>query len=213
MMIIKYFKIILFLLLWNVFSLAYAETNPSQDLIQYLNSLETMQANFTQIVYDNHGKAVQQSSGKIFLKRPGQFRWEVKNPIPQLIVANQSRLWIYDIDLEQVTVRLLKNTADVPALLLSKNVDLNRDYAIQELAPNKNLRWFQLTPKNQDSAFKSIKLGFLNGKIQQMKLQDHLGHTTAIQFSHLKINQGISSELFHLKIPSHADVIDETKSI
>src|SRR6516162_4318453 len=90
----------------------------SADLSNQLNAIKTLRANFAQTVYDNKGKAVQRSYGHIALQRPGKFRWEVIKPIPQLIIANSQRLWIYDPDLQQVMIRSLHVAAgETPALL------------------------------------------------------------------------------------------------
>src|SRR5437660_1200886 len=85
--------------------------NPSDDLIQLLNNIHTMQATFKQTVLDTKGKILSRSEGKMSLQRPGQFRWDVLRPNRQLIVTNGQKIWIYDVDLEQVTVRYLTHEA------------------------------------------------------------------------------------------------------
>lgn len=172
-----------------------------------------MQADFTQNVNDNRGKVIQKSYGRMAMQRPGKFRWQVTKPIPQLIIANQSRLWIYDPDLEQVTIRSLTRVAgETPALLLS-HVDgqLNNDFSIAS-APNSSAKmlWFTLTPKKSDSTFATVEMAFLNKQIQVMRLKDHLGHTTLIQFKNIKTNLNLSASLFTFKAPKNVDVIDET---
>lgn len=99
-----------------------------------LNNVHAMRADFVQTIYDNRNKAIQQSSGHMALSRPGKFRWEVVKPIPQLIIANGSRLWVYDKDLEQVTIRVLQEGAgDAPALLLSHvNTQIGKDFTVSE---------------------------------------------------------------------------------
>lgn len=194
------------------FSAAFASS--SQDLGALLNTLHTMKADFTQTVYDNRGKVIQTSYGRMALQRPGKFRWEITKPMPQLIVANETRLWIYDRDLEQVTIRALHQAAgDSPAELLShENATIDKDYAVAML-PNKsaNTKAFSLAPRSQDSMLESIQMIFLNGQLSEMRLQDHLGHTTKIQFQHTQMNTSLSSSLFVFNTPPHVDVIDETK--
>ena len=167
------------LMLFSVSLMAHA--TPTEDLANRLNAVQTMRANFTQVVYDNRNKAVLTSYGRMSMQRPGKFRWEVTKPIPQLIVANASRLWIYDPDLEQVTVRSLKHAAgETPALLLSHvNMSLDNEYKVTQL-PNKSAGGvsFSLVPKSQDSVFASIQLSFINNRVKEMRLQDHLGHVT-----------------------------------
>jgi outer membrane lipoprotein carrier protein len=186
----------------------------AESLPDLLNNVRTMKSSFVQTVYDNKNKPIQQSYGTMAMKRPGLFRWDVKKPIPQLIVANQTRLWIYDPDLEQVTVRSLKKAAgDTPALLLSHvSGVLEKNYTVQVSPKNTSQsKWFTLTPRGADSMFASIKLGFVNNEISEMRLQDHLGHQTRIQFKNSQENIAIPDNLFVFKAPRGVDVIDETR--
>lgn len=202
------------ILLVFIFVSAHAASS-SPDLITLLDSVKTMEADFSQTIYDNNGKGVQTSYGRMALQRPGKFRWEVTKPIPQLIIANESRLWIYDPDLQQVTIRLLgKGSGGTPALLLSHvNLNLDKDFSVKPLAKKRlDGSWFILVPKQEDSMFAFIEMGFIDKQIREMRLQDHLGHTTLIKFSKISINQSLSATtLFTLNIPANADVIDETR--
>ena len=186
----------------------------STDLTTILGNIHTMRADFTQTILDNRGKVAQKSVGKMALQRPGKFRWEVTKPIPQLIIANQTKLWIYDPDLEQVTIRSLKQAAgDTPAVLLSHNdQSIDADYQITEL-PQKSVRmkWFVLVPRAADSMFASIKMGFQNQKIEEMRLEDHIGHTTIIEFKKNQTNASVPDSLFVFKAAPNVDVIDETR--
>src|SRR5690606_15008063 len=142
--------------------------NDKTGLLSLLNAVTSMQANFTQVIYDNHGQVVQKAFGRMSLQRPGKFRWEVTKPIPQIIIANEQKLWIYDPDLEQVTIRALGNTqSETPALLLSHVDSRLADKFVFSTLPNAQpgWRWYQLTPKQQDSMFAWIKMGFQQGKI------------------------------------------------
>lgn len=184
-------------------------------LLPLLNQVNSMKADFTQTVYDNTGHSVTQSFGTLALSRPGKFRWDIKKPMPQLIIANQSRLWIYDPDLEQVTIRSFETaSSDTPALLLSHpDEQLDRDYTVTNIQKkHSNLQWFSLKPKNQDNLFADVQLGFDQGSIHEMRLVDHLGHTTQIEFTHIKTNMPLAASLFIFKSPGpQVDVIDETK--
>lgn len=173
-----------------------------------------MKANITQSVYDNRGKVVQQSFGKMALQRPGKFRWEVTKPIPQIVIANGTRLWVYDPDLEQVSIRALQGAAgDTPALLLSREKNsLEEDFKITTiLKGGASWKWFSLVPKNQDNMFAAVQLGFMNNQFSEMRLQDHLGHETRIQFKDIQMNINLPASLFNFKPPRGVDVIDETR--
>ena len=194
-------------------SIAHAQT-PAEELSTLLNSIHTMRATITQTVYDNHGKAIQQSFGRMALQRPGKFRWEITKPIPQIVIANGSRLWIYDPDLEQVTIRGLQRAAgDTPALLLSHNDNnIEKDFTVKSVPKSSpDSRWFMLVPKDNDNMFASVQMGFLKNEINEMRLQDHLGHITRIQFKNAQMNASLAPSLFNFKPPANVDVIDETR--
>lgn len=208
----KTFLTIITLLIAMSWHFAYA--TPSSDLAALLNGVKTMHSNFVQTIQDNHGKSIQKSYGQMDLSRPGKFRWEVKKPVPQVVIANGEKIWIYDPDLQQVTIKILQHGAgETPALLLSHvNDTLDNDFRVTQTNGNQaGLNWYALAPMKKDSMFKAIEMGFANGHIAQMKLQDHLGHTTLIQFNNPTINAGLSASLFTFKARSGVDVIDETR--
>jgi len=204
----------LFLGLWVfLFSLgSFAEGTEAQELLEVLSPIRSLQADFVQTILDAKGKAVQKSEGKLQLLRPGQFRWDVLRPIPQLIIANSTRIWIYDPDLEQVVVRpVAKEIGKTPAFLLSNvNTAINNDFIVRRMQAPQHWQWFSLTPRTKDSMFNVIQLGFLNSEIKEMRMQDNLGHHTIIQFRHVKQNVAISSSAFRFHAPANVDVIDET---
>jgi outer membrane lipoprotein carrier protein len=204
-------RIVLGLIFSLLVTVSYAAE--SDDLDAMLNAVRNMQADFTQTIFDNKGKAVQQSFGSMAFQRPGQFRWQVKKPIPQLIIANKTKLWVYDPDLEQVTIRALSSGAgETPALLLSHDSNsFDEDFHIQSMPAKKGLTWFKLTPKQSDNMFEFVEMGFSNNQINQMRLQDHLGHTTLIEFKNIKTNSEMSPGKFSFNPPANTDVIDETK--
>ena len=201
------FKIILYFSCLCVFMPSYAQT-PGASLEQLLQNIDTYQADFVQTVMDD-SKLVQQSSGKFFLLRPGKFRWDVQSPNRQLLIAKDKRLWIYDPDLEQVTVQKVSKAAGAtPALLLSGDLQtLNRDFTI--LAINKrNQQGFELTPKNFNEHFKTAQLYFNHAQLQEMSLEDQLGHITKILFKHIQVNQGLDAKLFNFIPPKGVDIIN-----
>lgn len=206
-------KIIKICLLF-IFTMTTACATPAEDLSGLLNGITSMKANFTQTVYDNRNKPVQTSYGKMALQRPGKFRWEVTKPIPQLIIANETKLWVYDPDLEQVTIRPLKQaTGDAPALFLShSNVSLDKDYTINPIQKsNDKARWFSLVSKSPDSMFASVQMSFDGSEIKEMDMQDHLGHLTRVKFTNIETNIHLSTAQFVFKSKPGIDVIDETR--
>lgn len=193
---------------------SYAADNASTDLSTLLTHLNAMKADFTQTITDKNAKQIQHSVGHMVMQRPGKFRWEVKKPSTQLVITDGKKIWIYEPDLEQVTIRkLTKEVGESPAMLLTNpNVTLEKDYKVENIKPStKDLQWFSLIPKNQNSMFAKIKLGFNKNEIREMELQDHIGHTTSIAFYNINTNPSLASTLFSFKPPRHVDVIDETR--
>ncbi|MBV8802295.1 MAG: outer membrane lipoprotein chaperone LolA [Gammaproteobacteria bacterium] len=199
--------------LWQLNAYAIDETAILM-LNQLLGQTMTMSADFTQTITDKTNKPLQKATGKMALQRPGKLRWEALKPISQLVVANGEKLWIYDPDLEQVTIRFIsKEMGETPALLLSNTEDtLAKNFIVRQGKDTRTgMLWFVLTPKSKNSMLSAIKLGFDENKIQAMFLEDHLGHTTLIEFNHVIINQTLPSSLFKFKLPANVDVIDETQ--
>lgn len=204
-------KKILLSVIPSIFLFFHSNTDASPattQLTQLLIAIQTLQADFTQTI------ANQKSVGHIILQQPGKFRWEVKKPIAQLIITDNKRLWIYDPDLEQVTIRSLNTEiGETPAFLLSHpSSALEKNFQVKSIQNKGSLQWFILTPKNKNSLFAFIKIGFLKNQIREMDLQDHLGHNTVIEFYNIILNHPVSASLFTFKIPRHVDVIDETHS-
>lgn len=185
----------------------------ASELTDLLNQMQSMRASFKQIIYDNGGKAIQQSSGTMALNRPGKFRWQVTEPMPQTIIANNGRLWVYDPDLQQVVIRSLQTEAgEAPALLLSnQNATFDTNYSISNLPAEQGLKWFLLKPKQKDNMFSEVKLAFAGSQLKEMVLADQIGHITRMQFTKIEMNVNLPASLFIFKAPSGTDVIDETK--
>ena len=185
-----------------------SSSNPATtQLTQLLAAIQTLQADFTQTISN------QKSVGHIILQQPGKFRWEVKKPVAQVIVTDNKRLWIYDPDLEQVIIRSLNTEiGETPAFLLSHpSSALEKNFQVKTIKNSGSLQWFVLIPKNKNSLFAFIKMGFLKNQLREMDLQDHLGHNTVIEFYNSLLNYPISASLFTFKPPRHVDVIDETR--
>jgi outer membrane lipoprotein carrier protein len=141
--------------------------------------------------------------------KPGKFYWYTKNPTEQKIVANGDKVWIYDIDLEQATLKTIDNSSDsAPALLLSGSVDkLKEKYTITYITKGALKGWYRLLPKNKDSDFQEISMHFTNNALDKMSIKDNLAETTSLSFTNVKINGTVSPKLFTLTFPKNVDVI------
>jgi outer membrane lipoprotein carrier protein len=207
-------KITLSVLSFLFCTTSYAQ--PADDLSNLLLNIHTMQADFNQAVKDKSAHSISQSQGHMALQRPGKFRWQVVSPTAQLIIANGKRLWIYDPDLEQVTIQTVHaGTGKAPALLLSdQNLTLSHDYDIKTapaLSQIAGLKIFELTPVDKEDPLDKIKLTFIGQQIKEMQLQDRLGHNTVITFNNVVMDKPVPDKLFTFSPPPNVDVIDETK--
>ena len=177
-------------------------------LNDFFTKVTTMQANFTQEIRDDKGKLRQTSHGKVALHRPGRFRWEYTNPDKHLIVADGGSVWIYDEDLDQVTVKSMKSTlASAPVGLLLNKQPVNKQFQVQQMKSNGRLDWFHLVPHKKDSDFISMDVGIDQNGIQEMVLQDKFGQETSIHMSNVKLDPKVNDQLFKFKPPAGADII------
>ena len=175
-----------------------------------LNQTTTAKARFAQVVLDKNRKTLQQSSGTMEFARPGRFRWEYQKPYQQTIVGDGQRLWIYDKDLNQVTVRKLDRALGAsPAALLAGSNEVEKNYALKAAGTEGGLDWLDAIPRTQDTAFESIRLGLSNSGLEAMELRDQFGQTTIIKFSDLQRNVKLSPDSFKFTPPQGADVISE----
>jgi outer membrane lipoprotein carrier protein len=175
-----------------------------------LNQAETLTGRFSQLSLDGSGTQLQETSGELTLKRPGQFRWHTDAPMEQLLVSNGKKVWLYDPDLEQVTIQELdQRLTHTPALLLSGDVStISENFEVSHKEAGEVVD-FTLKPKAKDTLFDNLRLSFRNGVINDMQLIDSVGQRTNILFMGVKMNQPLKADLFTFKIPEGADVISE----
>ena len=175
-----------------------------------LNQTTTARGRFAQTVVDKNQKTIQQATGTMEFARPGRFRWEYNKPYEQTIVGDGSRLWVYDKDLNQVTVRKLDRALGAsPAALLAGSNEIEKIYNLKAAGSDGGLDWLEAVPRTQDTAFGSIRLGLGKAGLETMELKDQFGQTTVIKFSDVQRNVKIPPESFKFTPPKGADVISE----
>jgi outer membrane lipoprotein carrier protein len=180
----------------------------------YLAKLSTFEANFTQTVRDRDGRIAEHATGTFALSRPDRFRWEYRYPYELTIVADGKRLWLYDHDLEQVTVRTLESgLGATPALLLSGAGKVSDSFTSAGIKTDARWTWYQLQPKEPSADFEQVSLAFDDrGRLAGMQLQDKLGQVTAIDFSDVEVNSKLDASLFEFTPPKGVDVIGESQA-
>ena len=169
-----------------VFLSPWAQAGAIDQLHRFLESTRTLRAEFAQIVIAKNGRKPQQSSGIVSISRPGKLRWEILKPYPQLVVGDGEKIWIYDQELQQVTVRKAGQAiSGSPAALLAGNNDLEKNFTLKEAGEAEGMNWVEATPKAGDSGFEKVRLGFAGANLKAMELQDSFGQTTHVSFSKL----------------------------
>jgi len=175
-----------------------------------LNQTTTAKGRFAQVVTDKNQKMIQQATGTMEFSRPGRFRWEYNKPYEQTIVGDGSRLWIYDKDLNQVTVRKLDRALGAsPAALLAGSNEIEKIYNLKVAGSEAGLDWLEAVPRAQDTAFERIRLGLGKSGLEVMELRDQFGQTTVIKFSDVQRNVKLPPENFKFTPPKGADVINQ----
>lgn len=199
------------LVLCTALSSGAALAGARDDLKSFSTGLKGLDGTFTQQVYDASGKLKETSSGRVAMSAPRLFRWEYTKPYPQLIVADGKKVWVYDPDLEQVSVReqgIEEQNSPLSALIDPSKLD--KQFNVRESGVANGLRWLLLTPKSAgDASFQSAKLGFSDKGLTRMEVVDAVDQRTRIDFSGWKRNPSFSGGTFKYSPGKGVDVIGE----
>jgi outer membrane lipoprotein carrier protein len=184
-----------------------------QKVESFLQGLEGLQAQFKQTLTDRSGQPTEEASGTLAISRPDRFRWDYREPYSQVIVSDGARIWIYDSDLEQVTVRKLDETLSAtPAMLLSGRSNLSDNFNVTQTSQEGSVEWVRMEPRRDDTDFKWVRLGFEGAVLKYMQLADKLGQTTSLEFSKVERNPPLDPSRFTFTVPPGADVIGDASS-
>lgn len=181
------------------------------NLKSFTSGLKGLDGQFTQQVYDTRGKLKETSSGRVALSAPRLFRWEYAKPYPQLIVADGKKVWVYDPDLQQVTVRGQgSEEQNSPLSTLIDPAKLDQQFNVTESGSADGLQWLTLTPKSEgDASFQSARLGFDGGGLTRMEVLDAAGQSTKISFSGWKRNPAFAAGTFKYVPTKGVDVVGD----
>ena len=183
-----------------------ADNNP---LTKYLQGLDTFSAGFEQILYNVFGEEMEKSIGVVYLKQPGKFHWAYWEPFSQFLISNGVTLWVYDEDLQQVIIsNISQSIEDTPASILSGDVDINEHYVFIDGGETDGIKWMELTPRDIQSQYRAINLGFRGDELVSMLLFDNLENKTQINFLDSKRKCNAELYLFDFVPPEGVDVID-----
>ncbi len=185
-------------------------------LKRFVEGAQTVSASFEQVQRDERGATTQTTSGRMWLSRPrasggdaGRFRWSYEKPYAQLMVCDGEKIWMYDPDLAQVTVRPAEAAlAGTPAQLLSRRGTLSDEFTIEDAGMKGDVHVVRLVPKASDADFKSIELGLRGSAPVQMTFHDQLGGTSEVRFSDVQVNGKIEEAQFRFKPPKGVEVVE-----
>ncbi len=187
-----------------------AQAGAIEKLKSFIASTHSAQSDFTQIVQDQNGKRIQSASGVMQFQRPGKFRWTYQKPYEQIIVGDGAKFWLYDKDLNQVTVKKLDAAlGSSPAALLAGSNEIESGFKLTDTGTRDGLEWLKATPKGQDSSFSAVLMGFDASGLVVMELNDTFGHKTALRFSTMQRNPKFPAQQFQFTPPAGADVISD----
>jgi outer membrane lipoprotein carrier protein len=209
-------KLLVALAVYSVTTPVLADTTEQarQLLRDFLGAADSYTAVFDQQHIDDEGKLLEKSNGEFWLQRPGRFRWSYLAPLERLIISDANRIWLYDPDLDQVTVRNADGALDqTPAGLLVSGEELLDAYDISLGETSSSLQMVKLVPlrgQGGQSDFLLIELGLRDNILQRLVLQDRFGQQTRIDFYDTRLNPSLDEDLFTFEVPAGIDVIDQT---
>ncbi len=198
---------ILILALWAVSLSAYA--SGLDQLKAFLSETKTARGSFVQTVTAKSGRKPQQSQGFFAISRPGKFRWSYEQPYKQLLVSDGDKLWSYDPDLKQVTVKKLGQAIGASPAALLAGESLEANFVLKDAGAVEGLEFIEAVPKAQDSTFERLRIGFKDRLPRVMEVHDNFGQTTLLYLNQFETNVAMPPALFHFSPPKGADVVGE----
>lgn len=200
-------SIVIGLLLVSTAALA---DNGLAQLDEFVRSTQSAEGEFEQTVLSRSGRKPQQASGKFAYSRPGRFHWEYGQPYRQVLIGDGNKLWTWDPDLNQVTVREIGDAlGSTPAAILFGSEALDQRFELRDAGEADGLAWVEATPKQTESGFEALRLGLRGGQLRRMEMRDSFGQMTVIDFVRLQGNPQLSADRFSFTPPAGADVIGD----
>ncbi|WP_228720785.1 outer membrane lipoprotein chaperone LolA [Nitrogeniibacter mangrovi] len=180
-------------------------------LKQFVARTHAAKGSFVQSIYRANGGRGEQSSGDFVFERPNRFRWHYREPYPQVLVGDGEKLWSYDPELAQVTVKRMGDAlGSTPAAILAGNTDLDATFTLDDGGEANGLTWAVATPKATDSSFARMKLGFDGSRLVGMEIRDNFGQITILKFTAFETNPTIDPAVFTFTPPAGVDVVGDS---
>ncbi|MDX2503007.1 MAG: outer membrane lipoprotein chaperone LolA [Gammaproteobacteria bacterium] len=204
------FQLLVFIITFCVANMLQAAEQANNTLDQFYQRTQSMQADFQQTIHSTQGKALEQSQGQLIFSRPDKFILEYKTPAEQKYISNGQNIWIYDVELEQVSIKSIdEGIGDSPALLLSGNSNVYKYYQVDDVivGNSDDYQWVQLVAREPEMTFERVLLAFKDNTLMQMRMYDSFGQITELKFANTQINKPFSNRQFYFVAPEGVDVI------
>ena len=186
-----------------------ANADPVETLRGFVRDVKSGRAAFTQTVFSPDGAKKKTSSGNFEFARPDRFRFEYLKPFEQTIVADGTKVWIYDKDLNQVSSRRIGQALGATPAALLAGGSLDKDFDLANLPARDGLDWAEAKPKAKDGAFQSVRVGFRKNDLAALEIVDSFGQTSLLRFDAFVANPAVSATAFRFTPPTGADVIEQ----
>jgi outer membrane lipoprotein carrier protein len=175
----------------------------------FVRDVQSGSARFTQTSVAAEGARAKQSSGSFEFLRPNRFRFHYTRPFEQLIVADGLKVWIHDLELEQVSARRLGDALGATPAALLAGGSLEQDFTLSAEPAREGLDWALATPKARDGAFQAMRVGFRNGQLAAVEIVDSFGQRSTLRFADFQANAPLSAERFRFTPPPGVDLIEQ----
>ena len=193
----------------SLLATAAARADSVDTLRDFVRDVKSGRASFTQTVTAPDGAKRRSSSGSFEFSRPNRFRFAYAKPFEQLIVADGQKVWIFDADLNQVSVRKFSSALGATPAALLAGGSLEKDFDLSSQAPQDGLDWALALPKLKDGAFQSVRIGFKGKALVAVEITDAFGQRSMLQFTHMTANAAVPADSFRFTPPAGADVIEQ----
>lgn len=195
---------------WLLLTTTHAHADGVADLSHFYQQTQSMRAHFAQTVFDSKGRKLQEVEGHMLLLRPNKFRWDYNKPYEQQIISDGNQVFLFDIDLQQVTVRALEKVLGAsPAALLAGGPAVEAGFQLTRLPDFEGLQRVQAKPKQKDTGFQVVIVSFRQSQLAEMRMVDSFGQVTHIVFSAVEVNPPLKTDQFLFKPPKGVDVVGE----
>jgi len=197
------------LILLSLFPAGYAAAATGAERLEdYLKGLHTLSSRFDQTTLSADGGRMAKSKGRLYLKRPGKFRWEYDSPIKQIIVADGKRVWLHDLELDQISHQgQAKALSGTPAQLLAAEEPVDRHFKVSPWDGGDEREWVELQPKKADTQVVRIRIGFIGKRLDTLLMEDSFGQLTRISFTGTKRNPRLKDDLFRIDEPTGGEFL------